>query len=88
MTKFIFNAAARAEAIKGLNHLRTKGSPLTVAVSLLLDSFSERMAVALGGLLVYVLCTFGIVLVKGLEDKISKKRTMKPKDGSKTDNTS
>lgn len=88
MAKFTFNLAARAEAIKALNHLRTKGSPLTVLASILLDSLGERVAVAVAGLLVYVVCTSGIVYLKGLEIKVSKAKGTKPKAGCKTDDTS
>lgn len=88
MTKFTFNAKARAEALKALNHLRTKGSPLTVLAAVLLNSLGERIAVAVAGLLVYVVCTLGIVYVKGLEDKISKTKATKSKGAAKTDDTS
>lgn len=86
--KFTFNAAARKEALVALHHLRTKGSPLTVLAGLLLNSLGDRLAVALGALLVYVVCTFGIVYVKGLEDKAVKRKSSKEKSSVKTNDTS
>jgi hypothetical protein len=86
--KFTFNAAARAEATKALNHLRSKGSPLTVLAGLFLNSLGDRVAVALGALLVYVVCTGGLVYVKGLEAKAPKSHRTKSLKDDKTDDTS
>lgn len=82
---FRFNAAARREALVALQHLRTKGSPLTVCAGIFLNSLGERLAVALGGLIVYVLCTFGMIYVRGLEEKGVKRKTDKEKEKSKSD---
>lgn len=85
---FSFNASARKEAIAALQHLRTKGSPLTVLAGLILNSLGERLAVAFGGLAVYVLCTVGIVYVRGLEDKAVKRKSSREKSDAKTNDTS
>lgn len=85
---FRFNQAARKEAVVALQHLRTKGSPLTVLAGLLLNSLGERIAVALGGLLVYLVCTIGIVYVRGLEDKVVKRKSTKEKSKADVNDTS
>jgi hypothetical protein len=84
--KFRFNAAARKEAVKGLQKMGSVGSPVGLLLAnLLFTNAGDRLVLSIVAAANYVVCNALVVWVAGLEDSSTKKRSTPP---SKTDDTS
>jgi hypothetical protein len=81
--KYRFNKAARAEATAGLKKLGGWSAVLSPVFGYVFGgTLPEKAAIAVGSVVLYVVCHVCVVYIAGLED--DKKTKSKPEDDDQT----